>query len=204
MLPFFFLIWTKQKKKILTYLSPACNLQWFWNSAFKISRVFGFAILTSGLCNTSPPISCLSNLRSPKRRFADGQREFIDLEFGLSHRPMWPRALILKRYGVFRFFVLLNPRSPIYRFPDMAFLTLAPLGFSLVHVTSSHKTTVIPLFLSGNLSNALISSTRPPMMDILDLFSWFRDFKCSGCLMFRIHDFPNPVMPMDSPIGIFS
>ena len=82
-----------------------CNLQWLQNSTFKISQVFSFTILTLGLRYMSPPISCLANLWSSKRWFVDGRRDLIGLEFGLSHRAMWPHALMLKCYGLFRFSV---------------------------------------------------------------------------------------------------
>jgi hypothetical protein len=36
----------------------------------------------------------------------------------------------------------------------MAFLALAPPGYALVHVTSSHKTTALSFFRGFGLSNA--------------------------------------------------
>jgi len=150
-------------------LSPAYNLQWLQNSALNISWVFGFTILTLGLRYTSPPISCLANLQSPKRQFADGWRELIGLEFGLSHCAMWPRALMLKRYELFWFFVFWF--SEMWNFPlDNSTIQIFLWSDGPDLMNGTHKTivkTIISIqgFKSRNVLDFL--STKCPISRFL-------------------------------------
>jgi len=151
---------------------------------------------------------------------AEGSLSGLNWPFGLL--AMWPRAFLLKRYGLFPFLWITNRRNAKNR--PSTFQRSRSCNDHMVQIVSGYRESrfrefwcrgfLTPRFpdlwffdgavLSGIFPIASICDTCPPMMDGSDPFSQSRDFKCTRHLVVRIRDFLNPVMLIDSIFGKFS